>query len=81
MSDGVRHYIRTWNTLIRHRLDTYPTIKCLFKDRLTMDAPLKFFLPTRHVNDCTVLVTINFLISKNNELIEKYRGACKIETP
>ena len=81
ITDGVRLYIKTWNELMRYRLDAYPTIKCLFKDRLSMDAPIRYFLPTRHFSDCCALVTMNFLISKNNELVEKYRRVCNIETP
>ena len=81
ITNGVRLYIKTWNELMRYKLDAYPTIKCLFKDRLTMDAPIRFFLPTRHFSDCCALVTMNFFVSKNNELVEKYRRVCNIETP
>ena len=81
ITNGVRLYIKTWNELMRYKLDAYPTIKCLFKDRLSINAPLRYFLPTRHFSNCCALVTMNFLISKNNEMVEKYRRVCNIETP
>ena len=81
ITNGVRIFVKTWNELIRYKLDAYPTIKCLFKDTLSMDAPIRYFLPTRHFTDCCALVTMNFLISKNNELVEKYRRVCNIEAP
>ena len=80
LDQRIRVYIKIWNALIRHRLDSYPVIKCLFRDPLTLESHMKYFLPTRHENDCAALVTMNFLISKNNELVEKYRLSCKIET-
>ena len=79
LQDEVNVYMQVWNELIRHRMNIYKSISCNFKGVLSLDSPLKFFLPSRHIDHCCVLVTMNFLISSNNNLVEKYRGVCEVE--
>ena len=73
-------YMHVWNELVRHRMNIYKSISCNFKGVLSLDSPFKFFLPSRHIDHCCVLVTMNFLISSNNNLVERYRGVCEVET-
>ncbi|XP_063723177.1 E3 ubiquitin-protein ligase rnf213-alpha-like [Symsagittifera roscoffensis] len=80
MKDVSIIFCKLWNLEVRH-LPTTGGIDCLYKDKLKPDSPLKFFLPSRHVSDCCALVTLNILVSKNNEFIEAYRSALHIETP
>ena len=80
LQEAIKVYMQVWNELVRHRMSIYKSISCNFTGVLSLDSPLKFFLPSRHIDHCCVLVTMNFLISSNNNLVEKYRGVCEVET-
>ena len=80
MKESANVYCRLWNNEIRLMPDT-SGISCEFKDPLRPSSPLKYFLPTRHVNDCCALLTMNFLVNKSNEFIYCYRAALQIQTP
>ena len=80
ISEGVHLYMNIWNKIVCPRIDTYLSIKLQFREQLSLESPLKYFLPTRNINSCCALVTMNFLITRNNELLEKYRRACRVET-
>ena len=79
ISESIHLYMNIWNEIVCPRMNTYQSIKLQFREQLSLESPLKYFLPTRNINSCCALVTMNFLITKNNELLEKYRRACRVE--
>ena len=81
LDHGADIFLKIWNDIIKkHVVSSSSSIPCKFDKTLDKNSPIKFFLPTRHVNDCCAFVTMNFLLSKQNHLIEKYRRCCHIET-
>ena len=80
MRETARVFCELWNSEVR-QTPSIGGLSCGYTDRLNLDSPLKYFLPTRHVSNCCALVTVNTLVDKNNEFIVAYRSALKIETP
>ena len=80
MKESANIYCKLWNKDIR-TMPATSGVTCEFNEVLRLDSPLKYFLPTRHVNECCALVTMDFLVNRSNEFIHAYRSALQIETP
>ena len=79
MENAAKKYCKLWNKDIR-KLPTAGGLYCTYKGTLSTTSPVKYFLPNRHTSDCCAIVTLNYLISKNNQFIYSYRAALEIET-
>ena len=83
LATGCGVYVQLWNNIVKDRLRLLePDVKCRFEDLLSISSTLRNFLPSKgKTNDCCAYATLFFLVSKNNELIQKHRSCFKIETP